>query len=132
MPRPVSGHARAERSGTGIRPSASGPSFSAFVLPGVRATRPFFDGNGARTQAVTCTPARERGAARMLVSYGARRRRAARSACQRPGSIDAVGVMLRSRPLSSLVEHFLGKEEVVGPIPTGGSRSPSSGRVPAG
>jgi hypothetical protein len=25
------------------------------------------------------------------------------------------------RPLSSLVEHFLGKEEVVGPIPTGGS-----------
>jgi hypothetical protein len=24
-------------------------------------------------------------------------------------------------PLSSLVEHFLGKEEVVGPIPTGGS-----------
>ena len=26
------------------------------------------------------------------------------------------------RPLSSLVEHFLGKEEVVGPIPTGGSR----------
>ena len=27
----------------------------------------------------------------------------------------------RLRPLSSLVEHFLGKEEVVGPIPTGGS-----------
>lgn len=30
----------------------------------------------------------------------------------------------RLRPLSSLVEHFLGKEEVVGPIPTGGSVSP--------
>jgi hypothetical protein len=28
---------------------------------------------------------------------------------------------VRLRPLSSLVEHFLGKEEVVGPIPTGGS-----------
>ena len=27
----------------------------------------------------------------------------------------------KQRPLSSLVEHFLGKEEVVGPIPTGGS-----------
>jgi hypothetical protein len=40
----------------------------------------------------------------MLVSYGAK-----------TDSFRAV------RPLSSLVEHFLGKEEVVGPIPTGGS-----------
>ena len=33
----------------------------------------------------------------------------------------------RLRPLSSLVEHFLGKEEVVGPIPTGGSVLPVLG-----
>ncbi len=41
---------------------------------------------------------------RVLVSYGAK-----------------TAVSRGVRPLSSLVEHFLGKEEVVGPIPTGGS-----------
>ena len=40
----------------------------------------------------------------MLVSYGANRAFSA-FVC----------------PLSSLVEHFLGKEEVMGPIPIGGS-----------
>ena len=57
---------------------------------------------------------------RMLVSYGAKTVRV----LARSGSV---------RPLSSLVEHFLGKEEVVGPIPTGGSRlRTKSGGVPAG
>ena len=54
-------------------------------------------------------------AALMLVSYGAK----------------WTGTSF-SRPLSSLVEHFLGKEEVVGPIPTGGSQPRSSERMPRG
>ncbi len=35
MPRPLYGHATASRDEAGIRPSGSGPSFSAFALPGV-------------------------------------------------------------------------------------------------
>jgi hypothetical protein len=35
-------------------------------------------------------------------------------------------------PLSSLVEHFLGKEEVVGPIPTGGSVAAAGTRAAGG
>ena len=51
----------------------------------------------------------------MLVSYGAK----TASSCI-------------VRPLSSLVEHFLGKEEVVGPIPTGGSFIRSDFRMQRG
>ncbi len=57
---------------------------------------------------------------RMLVSYGAK-------------TALPLGCTSFVRPLSSLVEHFLGKEEVVGPIPTGGSRlQTKSGRRPGG
>ena len=56
----------------------------------------------------------------MLVSYGAK-------------TVPRSGADRVVRPLSSLVEHFLGKEEVVGPIPTGGSRlQTQSGRRPGG
>lgn len=64
----------------------------------VTCTRALFEGFTVRHKLKLSAP-------RMLVSYGA--------------NPSLVGAFVR--PLSSSVEHFLGKEEVVGSIPTGGS-----------